>query len=142
MPRKLYTPLLAALGSAALLAGCGGSSNPPSTHKKTAPAKTTPTTTKPASSTPSSTSPASAALTPAELKAAAAGCQTAVANFPTAFGSAAKSDVSKVCSDLASGNLTAARSDARKYCADLISLLPAQYKSEAEAGCNAVKKEF
>ena len=139
MPRKLYTPLLVALASAALLAGCGGSSKPntPSTHKKT-PAKTTPAATKPASST----SPASAALTPAELKAAAAGCQTAVANFPTAFGSKAKSDVSKVCSDLASGNLTAARSDARKYCADLISLLPAQYKSEAEAGCNAVKKEF
>jgi cytochrome c556 len=144
MPRKLYTPLLVALASAALLAGCGGSSKPPapSTHKKTAPAKTTPATTKPAASTPSGTSPASAALTPAELKAAAAGCQTAVAHFPTAFGSAAKSDASKVCSDLASGNLTAARSDAQKYCADLISLLPAQYKSEAEAGCSAVKKEF
>jgi hypothetical protein len=144
MTRKVHSRLLVALASAALIAGCGGSSksNASSTHKKTAPAKTGPTTPAAASTAPSGTSTASAALTPTELKAAAAACQSAVAHFPTAFGSAAKSDVLKVCSDLASGNLAAARSDAQKYCSDLIAALPAQYKSEAEAGCSAVKNEF
>jgi hypothetical protein len=144
MTRKLHSPLLVAVASAALLAGCGGSSKPnaSSTHKKTAPAKTGQATPKSASSAPSGTSTASAALTQSELKAAAAACQSAAAHFPTVFGSAAKTDVLKVCSDLASGNLAAARSDAQKYCSALISSLPAQYKSEAEAGCSAVKKEF
>jgi hypothetical protein len=70
------------------------------------------------------------------------GCERAYSHFPSTFGSAAKNDASKVCSDLASGNLTAARSDAQKYCADLIAALPSQYQSEAQAGCAEVKKAF
>jgi hypothetical protein len=65
-----------------------------------------------------------------------------VANFPSYFGSAAKSDASKVCGDLSSGNLAAARTDAAQYCSDVISAVPSAYKAAAEAGCAAVKKEF
>ncbi|HEX2703034.1 MAG TPA: hypothetical protein VHM72_06350 [Solirubrobacteraceae bacterium] len=142
MTRKLYSPLLVALASAALLAGCGSSSKtPPTTPKKTAPAKTTPASTKPASTTPASTTPAGG-LTAAELKSAGAACRSALTHIPATFGSAAKSDLSSVCSDLSSGNLTAAKSDAEKYCVAIVAAVPAADKPLARDECNAIGKSF
>jgi hypothetical protein len=138
MTRKLYSPVLVAVASAALIAGCGGSSSPKTNSSKTTSSKTTPST----KTSTTNTTPSISSLTPGELRTAVKGCQRAAASFPSQFGSQAKSDLSQVCSDLQSGNLSAAESDAEKYCTDIIASLPAKYKSAAQAGCNEIKKEF
>jgi hypothetical protein len=133
MTRKLYSPLLVAVACAGLVAGCGGSSKSTTSStskKKTAPAKTTPAT------TPSTTPGAG------ELKAAGAACQSALAHIPATFGSAAKSDLSTVCSDLSSGNLAAAKSDAQKYCYAILAAVPAADKPLAQDECKAIGKSF
>jgi hypothetical protein len=143
MTRKLYSPLLVAVASAALVAGCGSSKSPASTTpKKTAPAKTTPASTKPASTTPAATTPAAGAPSGAELQAAGAECKTALSSIPATFGATAKSDLSSVCSDLSNGNLAAARSDAQKYCYAILAAVPAADKVVAQTECKAIGKSF
>jgi hypothetical protein len=133
-----------AAASAALIAGCGSSSNPPTTTKPatTKPAATKPAATKPAATTPAATSPAGVVPTAAELKAAGTACQTALAHVPSTFGSAAVTYLKSVCSDLQSGNLTAAKSDAQKYCYAVLAAVPAAAKPAAQAECAAISKDF
>jgi hypothetical protein len=131
MTRKLYSFVVVAAASGALIAGCGGSSSPGSTTTKTTPAKTTPASTTPTSTTPSTSIPA------AELKAAAAGCKTAESH-DTGLSSAAKGYLTSVCSDLESGNLAAFRSDAEKYCSAAIAAVPAADKALARQECKAI----
>jgi uncharacterized protein YkwD len=134
MNRKLYSLMLVAVASAVLVAGCGGSSSP-TTPAKTTPAKTTPAKTTPAKTTPASTG----SLSGAEEKAAAAACQSSEAH-DTTLSAAAKTYLTTICSDLASGNVSALKADAQKYCAAVLASVPTADKALAQAECDSIAK--
>jgi hypothetical protein len=136
MTRRLYSLLLVAAASGALIAGCGGSSSP-STTPKTTPAKTTPASTTPATTTPSSLP----TPTSAELKAGATACKSAETHDST-LSSTAKTYLSSICNDLAAGNVSALKSDAEKYCSAVLASVPAAEKGVAQAECKAIDNDF
>ena len=130
MRARLCTLCVVALGSAALLAGCGSSS---STSSAPASAPATPT-------TPSSTSggagatAGSVASNPAVQQAVAA-CKASINASPT-LSADVKSKLVGVCDQAATGNPTAIRKATSQVCQEVVkSSVPSSAQAAALATC-------
>jgi hypothetical protein len=134
MTRRIYLLFMVAAASGALIAGCGSSSSKPKTPAKTTPAKTTPAKTTPATTTPTATSTGPSSPGGA---AAAADCEASL-KASTTLTASEKSQLSGVCSELASGNAAEDRAAEQKICTVIVKAVPAAEQALAKAECSKI----